>query len=137
MGYSFLEHAADVKFRAEGETIQDVFVFAVEALNDTIRGDIEISEEVEKVVEIEGSDKVSLMRDFLSEFLVLLDSEDFLVSRVKEIEIDDEGLRCVVLGDSAEKYSFTNDVKAVTYSEMYVREKEDGKGWECQVVLDV
>ena len=50
-------------------------------------------------------------------------------------------------GDKAENYKFTNDVKAVTYSEMYVRETEvsgersaDGglrRGWECQVVLDV
>lgn len=142
MGYSFLEHTADVKFRADGATLEDMFVSAAEALNETIRGDIEILEQAEKSFEIEGKDKPSLLYSFLENFLVMLDSENFLVSKIKSIEIRDGKLKCVVSGDKADNYCFTNDVKAITYSEMFVREKEkiDGKGeegWECQVVLDV
>lgn len=135
MAYRFLEHTADVKFRADGATLEEMFVSAAGALFETIRGDIEILEQVEREFEVEGSDKMSLLYNFLEEFLVLLDSEDFLAARVKEIGVEDGRLRCVVVGDKAENYKFTNDVKAVTYSEMFVREK-DGK-WECQVVLDV
>ncbi len=69
--------------------------------------------------------------------MFLLESEDFLVSSVKEISIDRETfeLKAVVLGDTADSYKFTNDVKAVTYSEMKVWE-ENGK-FICEVVLDV
>lgn len=135
MSYRFLEHTADVKFRAEGSTIEEMFISAAGALNETIRGDIKILEQKEKSFEVEGKDSESLLYNFLEEFLFLLDAEDFLVVRVKSVLIEGNKLNCVVVGDSAENYKFTNDVKAVTYNDMFVREKENG--WECQVVLDV
>jgi len=135
MAYSFLGHTADVKFRASGESLEEMFVFAAEAFNETVRGKIKILEQKEKIFEVEGGDNMSLLYNFLEEFLVLLEKDDFLVSKVKEIEVGEGKLKCVVVGDVAGNYKFTNDVKAVTYSEMFVREKE--KEWECQVVLDV
>jgi len=135
MSYRFLEHTADVKFRAEGATIEEMFVEAAGALNETIRGNIMVLKLIEKSFEIKGKDRESLLYGFLEEILVLLDSEDFLVSEFKDISIVGDEIRCVVIGDKAENYKFTNDVKAVTYSDMFVKETE--KGWECQVVLDV
>lgn len=135
MSYRFLEHTADVKFRAEGSNLNEMFISAVDALNDTIRGDIKILEQEEKSFEVEGSDNEGLLYNFLEEFLYLLDAEEFLVSRIKSIEIGEDKINCVVVGDKADNYKFTNDVKAVTYSEMFVREKDGG--FECQVVLDV
>ena len=44
-------------------------------------------------------------------------------------------LKAVVVGDKSQKYKFNNDVKAVTYNSMFVKE-EKGK-WITQVVLDV
>ena len=154
MSYEFLEHTADVKFRAEGATIEDMFSSTVDALNDTIRGDIKILEQEEKSFEIVGKDNEALLYNFLEEFLVLLDSEDFLIARIKTIDIKDGKLNCVVVGDKAENYKFTNDVKAVTYNEMSVKHiSQDGRGlersgedavpavasgkWVCEVVLDV
>ena len=125
MGYEFLEHTADVKFRAFGDSPEDLFVFSVDALNDTIRGEIKILEQMEREILVEGKDLEELLYSFLEEFLVMLDSEGFLVARVKSIKIDSDdgrqgtedrggyGLRCVVVGDKAETYKFTNDVKAV------------------------
>ena len=65
----------------------------------------------------------------------MLDSEGFLAARIESLEIDDLRLKCVVMGDDADNYKFTNDVKAVTYNDMFVREKNEE--FECQVVLDV
>jgi len=135
MAYRFLEHMADVKFSADGPTIEEMFISAADALNETIRGDIKILEQEKKSFEVEGKDRESLLYNFLEEFLFLLDSEDFLTARIESVEIKENKLNCVVVGDSAEKYKFTNDVKAVTYNDMFVREK--GERFECQVVLDV
>lgn len=153
MGYTFLEDPDNVKFRADGVSLEEMFVFAAEALNETIRGDIEIAGEEERSFEIEGEDNVGLLHDFLDWFLVTLDSEDFLVSEVKSIEIKDGFLRCVAVGDKGENYSFTNDVRDITFNEMYVCKgqvaggglQSEGSGealvgsgrWECQVVLEV
>ena len=135
MSYEFLEHTADVKFRAEGSGLKEMFISAAEALNETIRGDITILEQSEKSFNVEGKDVESLLYNFLEEFLFLLDSEDFLVSNIKSLEIEGNSLKCVVGGDKADNYKFTNDVKAVTYSEMKIF-KEKGKS-VCEVVLDV
>ena len=147
MSYEFLEHTADVKFRAKGSSFEEVFSSAANAMNEVIRGDIKIVEQRAVTFDVKGKDVEELLYNFLEEFLFLLESEDFLVSSASEIEIlevssedgkIDEGsleLKAVVLGDSAENYKFTNDVKAVTYSEMRVYEK-DGEFFS-EVVLDV
>ena len=213
MSYEFLEHTADVKFRAEGAGLNEMFISAAEALSETIRGDIMILEQSEKSFSVEGKNMEGLLYNFLEEFLFLLDAEDFLVSRIKSLALlqvpseegkingvgknvnaskgggnidlqysrpkgnqgfppaplgdtftgtssnlvganypsnrisckssnvekdtDNKNLRlnCVVVGDAAKNYKFTNDVKAVTYSDMVVRE-ENGK-FVCEVVLDV
>ena len=148
MGYEFLEHTADVKFRASGSTKEELFGFCVDALNDTIRGDIKILEQVEREIVVEGRDLEELLYSFLEEFLVLLDSEGFLVSSVRGFVIEGMSLKCIAMGDDAENYKFTNDVKAVTYSEMVVRKEVSGLGggglesgvdrkWVAEVVLDV
>ena len=137
MSYLFLTHTADVKFRAEGADLEEVFISAAEALNETIRGDIKILEQEELSFDVEGDDWSSLLYNFLEEFLYLLDAKDFLVASIKSLKVDGNRVSCILLGDKAENYKFTNDVKAVTYSEMFVREKEDKSGYECQVVLDV
>jgi len=137
MSYEFLEHTADVKFRAKGLTLEEAFVSAAGAMNETIRGDIKIIEQRAVTFDVKGKDFEELLYNFLEEFLFLLDAEDFLVSSIKEIEINKETfeLKAIVLGDSAENYKFTNDVKAVTYSEMKVSEENDE--FVCSVVLDV
>jgi SHS2 domain-containing protein len=137
MGYKFLEHTADVKFLAKGKTIEQVFSFCADALNETIRGKINILGQEERTIDVNGNDLESLLYNFLEEFLFLLDSEDFLVKGAKNLEIDVEKfkLRCILIGDNAGNYKFTNDVKAITYNEMFIRKKKIE--WIAQVVLDV
>ncbi len=126
MTYKFLEHTADIKFHAEGKTLEEAFINSAMALKESIVGKIKIKEIKKKEILAEGEDKESLLYNFLEEFLFLLDSEGFVLSLIKEIEIKDNKLRAVVLGDSAENYKFSNDVKAITYNDMFVRE-EKGK----------
>jgi len=139
MGYEFLEHTADVKFRAEEDSLNGLFISAFEALMETVDGKVVILEQDEKEFSVNGKDLEGLLYNFLEEFLFLLDSEGFLCEKIKSIEIDEVGfsLKAVVVGDKAEKYTFTNDVKAITYNDMFVKFDEDKKKWSCQVVLDV
>ena len=139
MTIKFLEHTADVKFQASGKTVEEAFVEAAKALNETIRGKIKILEQEEKKISVEGKDLESLLYNFLEEFLFHLDAEDFLVSEVKDLKVDSDNfkLSAVFVGDRASRYKFTNDVKAVTYNEMFVRFDDEEKEWIVQVVLDV
>lgn len=126
MSYEFLEHTADVKFRAIALNLEDAFVDSAKALLETVRGDIEILKIDKKNIEISGESLENLLYRFLEEFLFLLDSENFLASEIESLEIDRKKneLRAVLVGDSAENYHFTNDVKAITYNALEIKERE-------------
>ncbi len=137
MAYHFLDHTADVKFIAEGDSLEAAFTASAMALKESICGDITVLEQITKKLEIKGTNMESLLYNFLEEFIVLLDSEDFLLSQIKEISIDQVAftLSMTVSGDKIANYTFTNDVKAVTYNEMFI--KQENNKWLIQVVLDV
>jgi SHS2 domain-containing protein len=86
---------------------------------------------------VEGRDLESLLYNFLEEFLVLFDSRNFLLARVEAVEIDNRELKleAEAVGDRAGDYEIYLGIKAVTYSDMFVR--QENNAWVAQVVLDV
>ena len=135
--FEFLEHTADVKFRSYGETLEEAFKNAGLALKKTILGKNEIKGKMEKTFTINTKDKEALLREFLDEFLYLLEGENFVIKDIENIEIKRNNgyqLKARVIGDKTSKYDISNSVKAVTYNDMFIRKN---KKWTCQVVLDV
>jgi len=133
--FKFLEHTADVKFQAFGNKIEKVFENSSLALKETICGKIKIKENKERIIKVKGKDFESLLYNFLEEIIFLLDAENFIISQIDKIEINNFKLKAIIFGDKASDYKFTNEVKAVTYNDMFVKQK--GKKWTSQVVLDV
>ncbi len=135
MKSKFLEHTADVKFRAFGKNIEEVFENSALALKEAICGKMKIRQAKKKIINIKGKDIESLLYSFLEEIIYLLDADGFLISKAEEVKINGFNLKAVVSGDNAKNYKFTNNVKAVTYNEMFIKKGKDG--WISQVVLDV
>lgn len=133
----FIEHTADTKFQAFGKSIEEVFANSFKATMETICGNIQISKQEKKQIEVKGIDIKSLLYNFLEEFLFLLDAENFLTESISNIKIDNKNfiLNAEAVGDKASNYKFINSVKAVTYSEMFIK-KEKNK-YTAQVVLDI
>src|SRR3990167_9476131 len=123
MTYKFLEHTADVKFRAEGKTLELAFKAAALALREVITKNpkIKINYKIKKNIKVKGKDNEALLYNFLEEFLYLLDAKNFLPAKIKNIKIKDNKLEAEIAGDKASNYKFSNDVKAVTYNQMYVK----------------
>lgn len=137
MTYKFLSHTADVKFIAAGKNFEEMLKSASEALLESMKGNLMVKEVKEKDFEISGKDREEILYNFLEEFLFLLDAQGFVCSKILEIKFD-EGemkLKVKVVGGDFSEYDFTNEVKAITFNEMCVR--QEGNKWECQVVLDV
>jgi SHS2 domain-containing protein len=134
--YEFLDHTADVKFRAYGTTIEEVFANAALAVTRLMYPD-EVQTTNSVRMHVEGRDLESLLYNFLEEFLVLFDSRDFLLAGIGSIEINRQELKldAKVVGDLAANYEIYRGIKAVTYSDMFVRQDHDA--WVAQVVLDV
>ena len=135
--FKFLEHTADMKFQAYGKTIEEAFKNSALALISVMTKD-KIKEKEKKKIKIEGKDLENLLYNFLEEFLILLDSENFVLSKIRKIKIEKKkhySLVADISGDNAENYEFNLDVKAVTYNEMFVKKEKDK--FICQVVVDV
>jgi len=134
--FEFLEHTADIKFQAFGKLIEEAFSNSALAMFNTMYTK-KVKNTKDLQISVEGHDLVSLLYNFLEELIFYLDSENFFLSSVEEIEIDKEKfkLSAKLRGDNAENYKIGLDVKAVTYNEMQVLEKD--KKWMTQVVLDV
>ncbi len=137
MKYKFLEHTADIKFQAFGNSLEECFVNSFFALKEIMFEDLKIKIAIKRKIKIKGKDYESLLYNFLEEFLYLLDAKGFICSDIKSISInkDDFSLSAEVAVDKAENYRFSNNVKAITYNNMFIK-KENNK-WISQVVLDV
>jgi SHS2 domain-containing protein len=135
MKYKFLEHTADVKFQSFGKNAEEAFENSALALKETICRKIKVKENEERKIKIKGKDFESMLYKFLEEILYLLEAENFLISRIKKIKIEGFGLNAVISGDRASSYKFTNNAKAITYNEMYV--KHEKNKWKIQAVIDV
>ena len=137
MKFKFLKHTADIKFQAFGSSLEEAFKNSALALT-YIMYKGKIKPVIKKRIVVKGKDKANLLYTFLEEFLFLLDSENFLLSRIEKLKINknrEYELEAEVLGDSVENYKPELDVKAVTYNEMFVRSEKNK--FVCQVVVDV
>jgi SHS2 domain-containing protein len=134
--FKFLEHTADIKFQAFGKNIEEAFSNSALAMFNAMYKE-EIKQKRKLEISVEGHDLASLLYNFLEELVFYLDSENFFLSEVKKIEIDKKKfkLKATLSGDNAENYNIGLDIKAITYNEMQVLEK-NGE-WVTQVVLDV
>ncbi len=135
MKYKFLEHTADIKFQAFGNSIEKLFENSALALKESICGKIKIRRKINKKIKITGKDNEALLYKFLEEILYLLEAENFILGKIKNIDIKKSELNADIIGDKTSDYNFTNPVKAITYNEMFVKKQKDK--WVSQVVLDV
>lgn len=135
MKFRFLEHTADIKFQAFGKSVEEVFANSALAMFSAMCDD-KVKKNVKKKIKVEGKDYESMMYNFLEELLFLFDSEGFFLGKVKDLKIKENKLSAEAVGDNAENYNISIDVKAVTYNEMDIHKEKKG-GWVAQVVLDV
>jgi len=132
--FRFLEHTADIKFQAFGKTLEEAFKNSALAMaNSMFKG--RVKGKISKKIKVNGKDNERLLYEFLEELLVLLDSEDFILSKIKNLKIKGNTLEAEFIGDKASDYNFDIVVKAITYNEMFVKMEKDK--YATQVVLDV
>lgn len=132
---------ADMCFRAFGNTLEEAFANAGFALFDIICDANQVKPEITEEVKVESEDLQALLFDFLSELLYLHDTKSLLFSEfdVKiekpKIKTDKYMLSAKARGQAMNGVELRNQVKAITYHLMEIKE-ENGK-WIVQVILDL
>ena len=137
--FKYLQHTADAKFQAFGETIEEAFCNAALALVSLMWDPEKIEEKIEFKSCVTGRDEKQLLINFLEDILFILDTKMFLLKTVEEIRFGKENnqltLKAVLSGDTfSEKYETFGEVKAVTYNEMEIVKNHSVT---VQVVVDM
>ncbi len=138
MSFEYLPHTADVKIQAEGATLQEAFSDAARAITH-IMTEEKISSKLSFPLSLEAESKEALFFDFLSEIIILLDTEGLFVASAS-VNITRSHrmwtLSGVVYGDEAKKYKRHGDVKAPTYHDLIVEQLPDQR-WRVRATLDI
>ncbi|XP_074599596.1 protein archease isoform X2 [Brevipalpus obovatus] len=127
--YEYLDHTADVQIHAWGETLKEAFEQAAIALGGYMTNLDTVKVEKVALLEAEGEDLVSLLYKWLDEVLFLFCAEPFLVIRnVIITEFDETNFkikaRCGGEAFDLNKHPQGTEIKAITYSNMQVHDKE-------------
>ncbi|OIO41810.1 protein archease [Candidatus Pacearchaeota archaeon CG_4_9_14_3_um_filter_31_7] len=137
--FEFLEHTADIKFRAYGSDLNEIFENSAYALKEVMVGGKVKGKNKKKFLIINPVslriDLKRLLYSFLEKFLILIDTEGQILAEIKKIKIDEKNgrLEAVFLTDNIKNYNTMTDVKAVTYNDMIVSKEKKF----AQVVVDV
>ena len=133
--YEFLEHTADVAFRACGKDVDELFEHAAEALESVMICLDDVAYESSRVITLTSGSFEDLLYDWLSELLVVFELDLFAVRRCR-VKIKDLSLYAKCFGEKIDpsKHRLKEEVKAVTYHELEITKNAY---FQAQVTLDV
>jgi len=143
MPYQYLEEIAkaDVAFEAWGETREEMFIAAADAMMNVMVADLAtIRVKERRTLRVEADALDMLLFELLQELIFQKDAARLLL-RVKEVEImrqiENYRLTGVAEGEELDpqRHDLVVDVKAVTLHRFGV-ERTDG-GWKAMVILDI
>ena len=135
--YEFFDHTADMGIRVRARTLPDLLMPAAEALYAAI-GEIATMGETHSLpIDLDGEDKAVLLRDFLTELLILFEREARKAVAVDVAEFNGERLRAVAATAAvdSERSVFHREVKAITYHELSIRAIPGG--YEASFIVDI
>lgn len=143
MSYQYLDDVAtaDVAFKAQGSTHEEMFISAAQAVMNVMVEDLSaIQSKEDRVISLKDKTLEMLLFQFLQEFIYYKDAEQLLLlTRDVHIELT-AGVFLLTARASGEKinpkrHRLNVDVKAVTMHRFAV--KQTPQGWEAAVVLDI
>jgi tRNA nucleotidyltransferase (CCA-adding enzyme) len=135
--WEHFEHEADVGIRGMGPTREEAFEQAAVALTAVITNPSKVSAVEEVGVKCSAPDDELLLVDWLNGLLYEMGTRQMLFSRF-EVKIDGSELVGRAWGEKIDvsRHRPVVEVKAATYTELSVRQDEQG-AWVAQCVVDV
>jgi len=139
--FEFLEHTADVKFRAFGKTMQECFSNSARALTDTLVDVRTVEPKLNIQVRLDSENYEKLLHRFLEEVLFQFQVEEFLACKA-ELKFGESAsgwteLEGRIVGEKVDsaRHAIKTDVKAITWNDFSL--KKTREGWESSVLIDV
>lgn len=135
--YEFFDHTADMGIRVRAATLEGLLMPAAEGLYAAIGELVAGGDEASMQFEFQGDDPSVLLRDFLTELLILFERDQRRLVAVVDAEFTE--LRLTVTAKTAsvdlERSAFHREVKAITYHELNIREVPGG--YKATFIVDI
>ena len=143
MPYQYLDDVAtaDIAFEAYGQSKEELFIAASDALMNVMVEDLgKITERLWREISAESETIEMLLFQFLQEFIFYKDAEQLLLRAARMRFKEQKGMWMVTARAYGEmldpkKHPLNVDVKAVTMHQFAV--SEDQGQWKARVVLDI
>jgi len=136
--YTYQHHTADAQFRAYGKNIEEAFSNAALATYNIMVKTKKVKPKMSRKINLKAKELRNLLYDFIQEMIILLDTDGFVLNKIKSIRITegkDFKLIAELLGDHYSHYDVHTPIKSMTYSDMKIEKK---KGiYMLQVVVDI
>ena len=132
-GFEFLYHPGDIKLRVWSRSLESLFAVAAEGMMAFLFGNgiANLDPDRTETIEIDAKDCEALLVDWLSELLYRATCEYRAYMGFRIHELTESKLKATVAAAAAEA---VEDIKAVTYHELSIRECE--RRWEASIVFD-
>lgn len=143
--FEVLAHTADIKIRAYGTTLNELFRNALVGMFQVI-GPISpnctrvndrtecIALPIKHTIDLRAPQLDILLVDFLSEALYLSDVNNEAYLDAKILEVDEYHVRGVIYGIAVEGFEVV-EIKAVTYHDLEIIHSKDG--YRVDIVFDI
>jgi len=135
--YQAIDHTADKGFKVEASSLEELFETSVKGLAKLSRKDLLGNTETVSqsfIIDVEAEDITGLLVEFLSEILTLSHIHKTVFLKAEIETLDEKRVRAKIYGEKVEY--FDEDIKAVTYHQAEVRQKESGE-FETKLVFDI
>ena len=133
--HQILSHTADVRLKAEGSTMEELFCAALEGMAEIQNAQRKTEgEAIKKEIYITSPDQTALLIDFLSEALAQSQIERTVFDTVAFAKFTSGELEAEISGERVE--GFDEDIKAVTYHGAEIVKNTAGN-YEATILFDI
>jgi len=135
--FELFDHTADMGLRIRAATMPGLLQPAADALYAAIGTLVPGAGEAPRRIELSGGEPAELLRDFVTELLVLFEYESLICTAVTSPVLKTSLLaaQCVLAPVDPERTDFSREVKAVTYHELAIRQVDGG--YEATMIIDI
>jgi tRNA nucleotidyltransferase (CCA-adding enzyme) len=135
--WEHFHHVADIGVRGLGDDIAEAFEQAALALTAVIVAPETVTAREVVEIRVAADDREILLTEWLNALIYEMATRKMLFGRF-QVEIEGDTLSATAWGEAIdrERHQPTVEIKGATFTELAVRQTEDGR-WLAQCVVDV
>lgn len=131
------DHTADVGIAATADTLEELLEALAEGMADYICPRSAVRADESRLIVVQAQDVEALAVDFLTEVLVVMETDRFLPARVVVQQASEQHVAAELVGEPFDpaRHEYVHEVKAVTYHKLEIR--ESAGQWTARVIVDI